>query len=109
LFEDFCWEICQTSWETLWLRKDKVLKKSIETHLSFLEVYPTSFQLISFQKPSFKNAKNFSYENNQHCSFQMDYNCYPQQPHDFQQQIGTPTSAPDISGLTLRQFNDLYP
>jgi len=52
---------------------------------------------------------NFSYENNQHCSFQMDYNCYPQQPRDFQQQIVTPTSAPDISGLTLRQFNDLYP
>ncbi|QCD86441.1 hypothetical protein DEO72_LG3g964 [Vigna unguiculata] len=39
----------------------------------------------------------------------MDYNCYPQQPRDFQQQIVTPTSAPDISGLTLRQFNDLYP
>jgi len=52
---------------------------------------------------------NFSYESNQHCSFQMDYNCYPQQPHDFPQQIVTPTSAPDISGLTLRQFNDLYP
>jgi len=52
---------------------------------------------------------NFSYKNNQHCSFQMDYNCYPQQPRDFQQQIVTPTSAPDISGLTLRQFNDLYP
>jgi len=52
---------------------------------------------------------NFSYENNQHCSFQMDYNCYPQQPRDFQQQFVTPTSAPDISGLTLRQFNDLYP
>jgi len=29
--------------------------------------------------------------------------------HDFKQQIVTPTSAPDISGLTLRQFNDLYP
>ncbi|QCD93332.1 hypothetical protein DEO72_LG5g1405 [Vigna unguiculata] len=39
----------------------------------------------------------------------MDYNCYPQQPRDFQQQIVTPTSAPDTSGLTLRQFNDLYP
>ncbi|QCD96848.1 hypothetical protein DEO72_LG6g1558 [Vigna unguiculata] len=39
----------------------------------------------------------------------MDYNCYPQQPCDFQQKIVTPTSAPDISGLTLRQFNDLYP
>jgi len=39
----------------------------------------------------------------------MDYNYYPQQPRDFQQQIVTPTSAPDISGLTLRQFNDLYP
>jgi len=39
----------------------------------------------------------------------MDYNCYTQQPRDFQQQIVTPTSAPDISGLTLRQFNDLYP
>ena len=38
----------------------------------------------------------------------MDYNCYPQQ-RDFQQQIVTPTSAPDISGLTLQQFNDLYP
>jgi len=52
---------------------------------------------------------NFSYENNQHCSFQMDYNCYAQQPRDFQQEIVTPTSAPDISGLTLQQFNDLYP
>ena len=49
----------------------------------------------------------FSYESNQHCSFQMDYNYYPQQPRDFQQQIVTPTSAPDIRGLTLRQFNDL--
>ncbi|QCD78617.1 hypothetical protein DEO72_LG1g2253 [Vigna unguiculata] len=39
----------------------------------------------------------------------MDYNCYPQQPRDSQQQIVTPTSALDISGLTLRQFNDLYP
>jgi len=57
LFEEFCWEICETSWETLWLRKDKVLKLSIETHLSFLEGYSTSFQLISFQKTSFKNAK----------------------------------------------------
>jgi len=52
---------------------------------------------------------NFLYESNQHCSFQRDYNCYPQQPCDFQQQIVTPTFAPDISGLTLRQFNDLYP
>jgi len=52
---------------------------------------------------------NFSYESNQQCSFQIDYNCYPQQPRDFQQQIVTPTSAPDISELTLRQFNDLYP
>jgi len=52
---------------------------------------------------------NFSYESNQHCSFQRDYNCYPQQPCDFQQQIVTPTFAPDISGLTLRQFTDLYP
>jgi len=44
---------------------------------------------------------NFSYESNQHCSFQMDYNCYPQQPRDSRQQIVTPTSALDISGLTL--------
>ena len=50
---------------------------------------------------------NFSYESNQHCSFRMDYNYYPQQPRDFQQQIVTPTSAPDMRGLTLRQFNDL--
>ncbi|QCD78843.1 hypothetical protein DEO72_LG1g2479 [Vigna unguiculata] len=52
---------------------------------------------------------NFSYENNQLCDFQVNYDYYPQQPRDFQQQIVTPTSAPDISGLTLRQFNDLYP
>jgi len=54
---------------------------------------------------------NFLYENNQLCSFQMDYNCYPQQlrdSYDYQQQIVIYTSAPDISGLTLRQFNDLY-
>ena len=40
----------------------------------------------------------------------MNYN--PQQPHypyDYQKQIVTSTSAPDISRLTLRQFNDLYP
>ena len=55
---------------------------------------------------------HFSYENNQHCDFQVNYNYYPQQPqdpYDYQQQIVTPTSAFDISGLTLRQFNDLYP
>ena len=95
MFEQFCWEICETSWEKLWLRKDKVLKLSIQTHLSFLEVYSTSFS---------ENATN-----GLHCSFQMDYNCYPQRPRDSQQQIVTPTSALDISGLTLRQFNDLYP
>ena len=22
MFEEFCWEICETSWEKLWLRKD---------------------------------------------------------------------------------------
>ena len=45
-------------------------------------------------------------------SDQVNYDYYPQQPRDsynYQQQIVTPTSAPDISGLTLRQFNDLYP
>ncbi|QCD78518.1 hypothetical protein DEO72_LG1g2153 [Vigna unguiculata] len=52
---------------------------------------------------------NFSYENNQQCDFQVNYDYYPQQPRDFQQQIVTPTSTPDISGLTLQQFNDLYP
>ncbi|QCE11111.1 hypothetical protein DEO72_LG10g2344 [Vigna unguiculata] len=55
---------------------------------------------------------NFSYENNQQCDFQVNYDYYPQQPcdsYDYQQQIVTPTSGPDISGLTLRQFNDLYP
>jgi len=55
---------------------------------------------------------SFSYENNQQCDFQVNYDYYPQQPrdsYDYQQQIVTPTSAPDISGLTLRQFNDLYP
>jgi len=52
---------------------------------------------------------NFSYENNQQCDFQVNYDYYPQQPRDCQQQIVTPTSAPNISGLTLRQFNDLYP
>jgi len=54
----------------------------------------------------------FLYENNQHCSFQMDYNCYPQQPrdsYDYQQKIVIPTSALDISRLNLRQFNFLYP
>jgi len=42
----------------------------------------------------------------------MDYNYYPQQPHDsygYQQQIVTPTSTLDISRLIIRQFNDLYP
>ncbi|QCD93348.1 hypothetical protein DEO72_LG5g1423 [Vigna unguiculata] len=55
---------------------------------------------------------SFSYENNQQCDFQVNYGYYPQQPrdsYDYQQQIVIPTSAPDISGLTLRQFNDLYP
>ncbi|QCD86842.1 hypothetical protein DEO72_LG3g1369 [Vigna unguiculata] len=55
---------------------------------------------------------NFSYENNQQCHFQVNYNYYPQQPHDpydYQQQIVTPTSAPDLSMLTIRQLNDLYP
>ncbi|QCD78881.1 hypothetical protein DEO72_LG1g2517 [Vigna unguiculata] len=55
---------------------------------------------------------SFSYENNQQCDFQVNYDYYPQQPrdsYDYQQQIVTPTSAPDTSGLTLRQFNDLYP
>ena len=100
MFEEFCWEICETNWEKLWLRKDKVLSwKSTQQ----------AFNLFLFRKPLSKMQNNFSYENNQHCSFQMDYNCYPQQPRDFQQQFVTPTSAPDISGLTLRQFNDLYP
>jgi len=44
---------------------------------------------------------NFSNENNQQCDFQVNYDYYPQQPRDFQQQIVTPTSTPDISGLTL--------
>jgi len=55
---------------------------------------------------------NFSYENNQQCDFQVNYDYYPQQPHDsydYEQQIVTPTSAPDMSELTLWQFNDLYP
>ena len=53
----------------------------------------------------------FSYENNQQCDFKVNYNYYPQQPHDSydQQQIVTPTSAPDLSRLTIRQLNDLYP
>jgi len=54
----------------------------------------------------------FSYENNQQCDFQVNYNYYPQQQHDpynYQQQIVTPTSAPDLSMLTIRQLNDLYP
>jgi len=36
---------------------------------------------------------HFSYENNQQCSFQMDYKYYPQQPyvpHSFQQQYVPP-------------------
>ena len=55
---------------------------------------------------------HFSYENNQQFDFQVNYNDYPQQPHDpydYQQQIVTPTSAPDLSRLTIRQLNDLYP
>ena len=55
---------------------------------------------------------NFSYENNQQCDFQVNYDYYPKQPHDsydYEQQIVTPTSAPDMSELTLWQFNDLYP
>jgi len=68
-----------------------------------------AFKLFLFRKPLSKMQNNFSYKSNKHCSFQMDYNCYPLQRRDFQQQIVTPTSAPDISGLTLRQFNDLYP
>jgi len=42
----------------------------------------------------------------------VNYNCYPQQPHDsydYQQQIVTPTSAPDLIRLTICQLNDLYP
>lgn len=49
MYKNRC-EICKTCWEILWLRKDKIFKLSIETHLSFLEVYLRSFQLISFQK-----------------------------------------------------------
>jgi len=112
LFEEFCRKIRETSWGTLWLRKDKVLKLSIETHLSFLEVYSISFQLISFQKTSFKNENSFSYENNQQCDFQVNYDYYPQQPrdsYDYQQQIVTPTSLPNLSRLAIRQLNDLYP
>ena len=50
----------------------------------------------------------FSYENNQQCDFQVNYNYYPQQPHD-QQQIVIPTFVPDLSRLTIRQLNYLYP
>jgi len=55
---------------------------------------------------------HFSYENNQKCDFQVNYNYYPQQPldpYDYQQQIVTPTSAPNLSRLTVCQLNDLYP
>jgi len=45
---------------------------------------------------------SFLYENNQQCDFQVNYD-------DYHQQIVTPTFAPDISRLTIRQFNDLYP
>jgi len=47
---------------------------------------------------------SFSYENNQKCDFQVNYDYYAQQPrdsYDYQQQIVTPNSAPDTSGLTL--------
>ena len=47
---------------------------------------------------------SFSYEINQQCDFEVNYDYYPQQPrdsYDYQQQIVTPTSAPNISGLTL--------
>ena len=53
----------------------------------------------------------FSYENHQQCDFQVNYNYYPQQPHDlydYQQKIVAPTSTPDLSRLTIRQLNDLY-
>ena len=42
----------------------------------------------------------------------MNYNYYPQQPHDpydYQQQIVIPTFVPDLSRLTIRQLNYLYP
>jgi len=54
---------------------------------------------------------NFSCENNQQRDFQVNYNYYPQQPHDpydYEQQIVTPTSALDCR-LTIHQLNDLYP
>jgi len=53
---------------------------------------------------------NFSYENNQQCDFQVNYDYFPHQPCDsynYQQEIVTPTFAHDISGLTLQQFNDI--
>jgi len=54
---------------------------------------------------------NFSYENNQQCDLQMNYDYYPQQPHNsygYQQQIFTPTFTLDIR-LIIRQLNYLYP
>jgi len=55
---------------------------------------------------------SFSYKNNQQCDFQVNYDYYPQQPRDsyaYQQQIVIPTSPLDLSRLTIRQLNDLYP
>jgi len=42
----------------------------------------------------------------------VNYDYYPQQPrdsYDYQQQIVTPTSLPNLSRLAIRQLNDLYP
>jgi len=42
----------------------------------------------------------------------VNYDYYPQQPrdsYDYQQQMVTPTSAPDLSRLTIHQLNDIYP
>ena len=46
MFEEFCWEICETSWDKLWLRKDKVL--NLHACLFFFSVF------------NFKNIKKIS-------------------------------------------------
>jgi len=51
---------------------------------------------------------SFSYENNQQCDFQVNYDYYPRDAYAYQQQIVTPTS-PNLSRLTIYQLYDLYP
>ena len=49
---------------------------------------------------------HFLSENNQQCSFQMDYNYYPQQPyvpHNFQQQYLPPQQVEATNGPSYKE------